>query len=199
MTQTWPGRRLLLSFAALALTAACQMQGGLRPLHDGVSPPPGAARGQQEVDGLVVGHRLMTAGEYELALRAYLRAAAEDGITPEVLASLGTANLKLGRLNQAEQLLRRALDMDPKFVPAMNNLGVVLLAEGKYEEARLVFRNAYALDSGNSDAIRKNLMRAIAKSEKSAYDPEQQNHNYKLERQGYGQYLLVPTHPSSAN
>jgi hypothetical protein len=41
--------------------------------------PPGTDRAGSGVDGLTVGHRLMEAGEYELALKAYLRAAAEQG------------------------------------------------------------------------------------------------------------------------
>ena len=36
------------------------------------------ARGEA-VDGLLVGHRLMVAGEYELALKAYYRAEGEQG------------------------------------------------------------------------------------------------------------------------
>ncbi len=73
----------------------------------------------------------MAAGEYELALKAYLRAASEDGVNADVLSAIGSANLKLGRLGQAEQILRRALEMDPTFVPALNNLGVVLMERGQ--------------------------------------------------------------------
>ncbi len=67
------------------------------------------------VDGLVVGHRLMDAGEHELALQAYTRAAAEHGLTVDVISALGSANLGLGRLGQAEKLLRRAIKTDPPF------------------------------------------------------------------------------------
>ncbi|HBD89149.1 MAG TPA: tetratricopeptide repeat protein, partial [Gemmobacter sp.] len=98
----------------------------------------------------------MAAGEPELALKAYYRAAAEQGIDADVLSSIGSANLALGRLGQAEQMLRRALERDPVFVPALNNLGVVLMERGRAPEAKLVFQQAYALDSGTSDAIREN-------------------------------------------
>ena len=49
----------------------------------------------------------------------------------DVLSAIGSANLALGRLGQAEQILRRALEMDPTFVPALNNLGVVLMERGQ--------------------------------------------------------------------
>lgn len=187
-----PGRALLLACLPLLLTA-CQMdQGGLQPMYRGVKPPPGTPRVDKAVDGLVVGRRLMAAGQYDLALRAYYRAASEDGLSPELLSAMGAANIRLGRLNQAEQVLRQALKLNPNYIPALNNLGVVLMAQGKYAEARLVFRNAYALDSGKSDEIRENLRLAIAKSEKSAYHPPRKDNEYSLVRQGHGKYQLLP-------
>lgn len=150
-----------------------------------------ARRGIAE-DGLIVGHRLMAAGEYELALKAYLRAAAEQGINADVLSALGSANLALGRLGQAEQLLRRALEIDPAFVPALNNLGVVLLERDQYGEARATFQQAFALDSGQSDAIRENLKLAIARTEGGVYDPaEEEPAGYRLVRRDRGRYVLL--------
>ena len=68
---------------------------------------PGVDPAAASVDGMIVGHRLMVAGEYELALGAFQRAAAETGLTGETLSAIGTANLKLDRLHQAETTLRR--------------------------------------------------------------------------------------------
>ena len=65
--------------------------------------------------------------------------------------ALGSANLKLGRIGQAEALLRQALDEEEDFVPALNNLGVVLMEQREYGEARRVFQKAFALDSGRTD------------------------------------------------
>jgi Flp pilus assembly protein TadD len=116
----------------------------------------------EAVDGLTVGHRLMEAGEYELALKAYFGQPGNTGINVDVLSAIGSANLALGRLGQAEQVLRRAVEDDPTFVPALNNLGVVLMEQGKVGEARLIFQQAFALDSGQTDSIRENLKLAIA-------------------------------------
>lgn len=133
----------------------------------------------------------MAAGEYDLALRAYIRAASELGIDADVLSAIGSANLKLGRLGQAEQMLTRALEMDPDFVPALNNLGVVLMERGKDGEAKRVFQRAFALDSGNSDSIRENLRLAIARTEKPDYDEDNRTNNFSLVRRGAGEYLLL--------
>jgi len=151
---------------------------------------PGAALGKPPaVDPLLVGHRLMDAGEYDLAHRAYTRAGAAQGLTADVLAGLGSANLAMGRLGTAERLLRRAIESDEATPEMWNNLGVVLLEKGDFLEAEQMLRRAYALDNGSSDAIRDNLRLALAKSRNSGYD-ESVEQEYKVVRRGGGEYLL---------
>ncbi len=146
----------------------------------------------EAVDGLEVGHRLMAAGEFELALRAYYRAAAQQGPTVDVLSAIGSANLRLGRLGQAERLLRRAIERDDSFVPALNNLGVVLVERREWGEARHYFQTAFALDSGRSQEIRENLRLALANLEDSGYTDEN-NDNFALVRRGDGRFLILTT------
>src|SRR6056297_2605014 len=92
----------------LALAGCTTSQG------DGVSRDnpyaPGVVKNGDAVDGMVVGHRLMDAGEYELAIDAYSRAALTHGMSAEVIAGIGSANLALGRLGTADRLLRDAID-----------------------------------------------------------------------------------------
>ena len=172
----------------IILTLAACSQG---PSRD--SPyAPGLKKNGEAVDGLVVGNRLMAAGEYDLALDAFSRAALTHGMTSDVLAGLGTANLGLGRLNQAEELLRRALEQDEKSPEIWNNLGVVLIEKGKNAEAEQFFRRAYALDNGESDSIRDNLRLALAKTEDSAY-AETQEQDYKLVRRGSSDFVIRKT------
>lgn len=140
---------------------------GLNRAAGGVYAP-GVAPGEG-ADPIETGHRLMAAGEFQLALDAYMRAAAHEGLTPDTLAGMGSANLRLGRLGQAEDQLRDAVEKDPGFVPAWNNLGVLLMEEREYGEASEVFRRAYAADSGNSDTIRDNLRLALARMEDPFY------------------------------
>lgn len=169
--------------------AACDDTGGLGARgEDSPFAPPLDPKGET-VDGLLVGHRLMEAGQYELALEAFLRAAGEQGVTGEILVALGSANLGLGRLNQAEKQLRLAVKKEPDWPEAWNNLGVVLMEMGETGEASVIFRKAYALDNGESDSIRDNLRLALAKLEKSVYGEEQDN-TYKLVRRGSGDYLI---------
>ncbi len=185
-------RRNLASLALTLALAACSPGGaGLSNARNTPGFAPGVDTRAQGVDGLIVGHRLMASGEYELALRAYYRAAAQQGMNVDILSALGSANLKLGRLGQAEQLLRRATAEDPAFVPALNNLGVVLMEKGQSGEARVIFQQAYALDSGDSDSIRENLRLAIAQSEAALYDTPNEKPAYNLVRRGQGSYVLL--------
>lgn len=176
--------------AGLLFLTACDRAGG-RSAFEENRPPRLDARGEG-VDGLSTGHRLMAAGEYELALKSYLRAASEVGVNADVLSAIGSANLQLGRLGQSERILRRALEMDGQFVPALNNLGVVLMEQGRAGEARVVFQQAYALDSGRTDSIRENLRLAIAQSESAVYDTAQEEEpRFTLVRRGQGEYELL--------
>lgn len=150
---------------------------------------PGIAKSGPSVDPLIVAHRLMDAGEHELALKAYSRAAVTQGMTPDVLAGLGSANLALGRLGTAESLLRRAITDQEATPETWNNLGVVLVEQGNYAEAEQILRRAYALDNGESDAIRDNLRLALAKIEKPDYT-EAEEQNYKVVRRGTSDYLI---------
>ena len=177
-----------LRAAVLPLFLAACSAGGLGTSEDTPFAPAVDPKGEA-VDGLVVGHRLMEAGEYQLALDAFTRAAAVHGLTPEVLVSLGSANLALGRLNQSERLLRRAIEDEPEWPEAWNNLGVLLMETDQTAEAVQVFRKAYALDNGESDSIRDNLRLALAKHENSVYGDDQEQ-EFKLVRRGSGDYLI---------
>ena len=186
-----PWRRLtgkiLMAIAVTSAVAACVPdridtgKGG--PFAPGVDPK------GEAVSGVEVGHRLIAAGQHELALGAFTRAALEEGLTAEILNGMGTANLGLGRLGQAEDILRRATEADGAWSGPWNNLGVVLMEQGRTREAEQIFRKAYALDNGESDAIRDNLRLALAKSE-NPDNTEVQNTPYKLVQRGEGDFVL---------
>ena len=179
--------KTLLAIVVCSAVAGCvpkripEDKGG--PFAPGVDPR------KEAVDGIEVGNRLMAAAQYELALDAFTRAALDHGMTAEVLSGLGTANLGLGRLGQAEKLLRQSIEADSEWPAAWNNLGVVLMEMGKTTEAEQVFRRAYALDNGQSDSIRDNLRLALAKSENPDNTVEQ-NEAYKLVQRGAGDFAL---------
>ncbi|MCK0169291.1 tetratricopeptide repeat protein [Jannaschia sp. S6380] len=149
---------------------------------------PGSAGGTDLVDPLIVGDRLLDAGEPELALASYLRAAGgTEGMTPTVMHAMARANIAMGRLHQAERLLRDVVEAEPRNARALNNLGVVLLELDRTGEAHRVFRTAFALQP--SPEIRDNLRVSGAKMENAIY-PEPADDAFTLTRRTNGSYGL---------
>ena len=155
----------------------------------GPAAPLGTSRVSM-VDGLTVGHRLMEAEEFELALSAYKRAAVETGVTAEVLSGMGSANLRLGRLQQARILLEKAVKEYANSASAWNNFGVVLINLDEYREARDAFRVAFGINNGDSELIRQNLILANRLIDEQMAEIELET-QFTLVRYGNGSYLLL--------
>ncbi|MCY1417163.1 putative PEP-CTERM system TPR-repeat lipoprotein [compost metagenome] len=76
---------------------------------------------------------------------------------PAVLDSLGWVNYRMGNLDEAERLLRQALERFPDHEVAAH-LGEVLWAQGKQREARKVWSNALK-DQPDSPILRSTVLR----------------------------------------
>ena len=90
---------------------------------------------------------LAEANRWEEAVEGYRKALRMPTLTTPHVAqqNLGVALLNLKRYAQAEDALRYALSMDPQLVAAYYNLGLVLTAGNRREEARAAFRKAREL------------------------------------------------------
>lgn len=177
-----------LTLVLVTTLSACQSGVTARgALADDPLAAPGFARGKDVVDPLIVGDRLLAAGEAELALDSYVRAAAANGLTPEIKGAMAGANIRLGRLGQAERLLRDVVAAEPRNGEAWNNLGVALLEQGKTGEAVRVFETAFALQP--SPEILENLRVAGSKVSNAAYD-QPRDEAFTLTRRDNGVYDL---------
>ena len=81
---------------------------------------------------------------------------------PAIIDSLGWVNYRMGDLDEAEQLLRRALELYPDAEVAAH-LGEVLWARGKQREARKVW--AHALKQQPDNAILRSTLLRLTGSE----------------------------------
>lgn len=79
------------------------------------------------------------------------------------LTTLGTAYLKVGRLNESESAFRRSIELDSEEPSVQNNLGIVLTHRGKFDEAISVLRDLLRKSPGFFKA-RNNLAIALAES-----------------------------------
>lgn len=162
-------RQVLVGCLCAALLGACSPNPTPSVFAPGIDP------NAAEVDGRIVGERLMANSEYELALEAFQRAAARDGFDAEILSAMGVANFRLGRLDQSISLFNRALALEPNWPGLLNNLGVALMETGAYAQAAGIFQKAVALDNGENDSIRENLRLALENHDQSQYSAEKNN------------------------
>jgi tetratricopeptide (TPR) repeat protein len=96
-------------------------------------PAPGASRTadlqQQEMSGgLEEADRLLASGERELARKAYLALIAKGASSPGPYNNLASLYAAEGDLDQAQVLLKKALETDPDYLAVYHNVGMVYAA-----------------------------------------------------------------------
>jgi tetratricopeptide (TPR) repeat protein len=79
-----------------------------------------------------------------------------------LLGLMGAMRFKQQQHEEAEQYLRRAIELAPSFAKPAEDLGLLLLDTGRDEEAVEVLRNAVRLDPG-SEIAQFNLGKALAR------------------------------------
>ena len=91
-----------------------------------------------------LGTALAEARQWDGAVAAYRKAIAQPSLTVTDYAhqNLGLALFHLGRYREAEDALRFALSLDPELQAAYYNLGLVMTAEKRPDEAKAFFRRA---------------------------------------------------------
>lgn len=85
---------------------------------------------------LELGTSYLSRGEYPQALSELLIAENLDSSNPVVQNHLGIAYYVRGRMDLAEEHVRRAVKLAPKYTDARNNLARILMDQEKLEEAQ---------------------------------------------------------------
>ena len=123
----------------------------LAPQHKGagrlVALRSGVVATQLLEQAFAVGNDYLNQGRNAEAVQAYLQAMAIRSDVPEVLCNLGVAFMRLQRLNDAEQALKNALQLRPKFVDALNALGNVYKDKRDQELALECYRKCVNADA----------------------------------------------------
>jgi tetratricopeptide (TPR) repeat protein len=84
-------------------------------------------------------------GHYKLAEPILLQLHAEIDQKADVPYMLGTINFERGQLKKAIQLYRQAIDINPELTDASVGLSIILNDLGRYDEAKKVFDEGYAV------------------------------------------------------
>ncbi len=126
-------------------------------------------------------HRLgaiaVRSGDTDVALEHLGRAEEIGPPTAELLSDIGYALYLQDRLPLAEQKLRAALSLNPQYVAARNNLGIVLAEQKKFDAALAEFRKA-----GNEAKAHCNL--AYVQTKVGALAEAERNYHKALELDG---------------
>jgi Flp pilus assembly protein TadD len=85
----------------------------------------------------------MREGRPGMALDDFKRAIKQDGKNAYFYKGLGVCYLQLGRAGDAVSALRKALQINPYYVDARNDLGSALLLSGKREEGKAELLTAF--------------------------------------------------------
>jgi serine/threonine-protein kinase len=137
----------------------CAFQLGL--LHEEAEQWPAAAANYRVARALrpdmrEVTHRLAmtidSLGDSATAGRLFADLAAGDPRKAHWYWHLGVGQKKRGELDDAIATLRRAIELDPRYVPAHTDLGDALRKAGKLDEAIACHRRALELDARHADA-----------------------------------------------
>jgi type IV pilus assembly protein PilF len=120
--------RILPAFLAAALLAACAASSVDR---------------KKEADArMQMGITYLDQRNLPMAMRELTRASELDPGNPEIDMMLGMTYQARGDLRKAEEYLRTAIDKNPDYADARNNLGTVLAAQKRWKEAVREFEEA---------------------------------------------------------
>lgn len=145
-------------------------------LQDGASPE---AR-------LTQARKLYALSRWQEALGLLERLVVEHPGYADLHNMMGVANHHMGQWSRAERAFREALRLNPRYTEASLNLAVLLNDTGKYEDARLLYRQALEVLSKEKNAMDPmasgkiaNMHAALAQAYTEALRPEEAQAEYQ--------------------
>jgi len=127
-------RRLIVALVSAAFAAGCATGG------TSAEKEANAKRARSHYD---IGTDHIRNGQVEMGLREYLAAASLEPRNPEYQHAVGMAYARKQHYAEAEQHLRRALEIAPDYHDARLNLSTLLLGRDFFEEARVQAQRLY--------------------------------------------------------
>lgn len=103
--------------------------------------------------GFLVGRGLLAAGKEDEGLAMIQHASQLAPENPEYLFWLGTAHWRMGDTEMEQQSYRKAVQMDPAYLPALVNLGHNLLENKEPEEALHTYNRVIAIAPNHQVAL----------------------------------------------
>ena len=143
-----PGNPLGLIYLATALERAGQLERAAEVYQNAIR--------QHIFTGLFyarLGKLYLRLHKVDKAVDALSRAREADPTNLDNLRNLGTAQLQLGRVEEAEKAFKAVLVQNDRFGAAYNGLGLVAIQRGDAETARRDFEKAIRIDSDEVEPL----------------------------------------------
>ena len=121
---------LFLGFTFSLILAGCATTGNI----EAQDQPPGSTGGSMDIKVIEPLVPMVAPTENEEARLAY---------------NFGTLCLRENRLEEAERYLKRAIDLDPLFVDAMDHLGMVYRRQNRLAEAEEIYLRSIGINKEN--------------------------------------------------
>lgn len=104
-----------------------------------------------------IGEGNYQSGDFERAYQFYDRAVALKSADPEFRNKKGTALVALKRVKEAQQVFQSIVQDQPKYAPALSNLGYIYFLNGDFEYAGSLYARALALEPDYEQALMNQL------------------------------------------
>jgi len=114
---------------------------------------PSWSTAQSNLDHVQQSVQMMDASGLATAEKEARLALRDSSTRPAALATLGAIRVRQKKYQEATELLRTALRLDPGLVDAQITLGDVYILTGKKEQAREALREALRTDPGNREVL----------------------------------------------
>jgi tetratricopeptide (TPR) repeat protein len=137
----------------------------LDPARPGIQARLDLLRFRTTQTSLSAGQRARAAGRHDEAVLHFERALAQSPESTMILGELARAEIALARPDQAEQRVRRAMQIEPREADWQALLGEVFAARGQLREASEAYARADRLEPDESWRTRSRELRDRAESE----------------------------------
>lgn len=164
---------------ALGVAAGCVQPGSLADTQGASAPA-----------SLAVAIRLLDENQPEMAIDAFSRVIANEGVSAEALVGLGVAYHRTGRQTASVRMFEAGVDFDPNSAEARNNLGVAYYMAEEYVLALSEFERAFAITGGADPTVRFNLGVAEVALASRAEQVEVDDANFDVIQYGHGVFRL---------
>lgn len=104
-----------------------------------------------ETSILMMSQEYMEEADYDKAYKMLSEVKEEEGLSAQYYFLLSYTEIKLGKLNDAEDSLLKAIELEPSFHEAHYNLALIYLEHGEVEKAKEQASKAVELDPDNKE------------------------------------------------